>query len=60
MELFYFPDYVAMDAAGKFFQETMEFHIHMYTCTVKFLKNGTPKRISVIVMKMEQCDFTMQ
>ena len=33
---------------------------HIYTYTVKILKIGTPEIITIIVLRLEQLDFTVQ
>ena len=32
----------------------------IFTCTVKILKIGTPEIITIIVLQLEQLDFTVQ
>ena len=36
------------------------FHMSIFTSTVKILKIGTPEIITIIVLQLEQLDFTVQ
>ena len=38
----------------------VDFKISRVECTVKILKIGTPEIITIIVLQLEQLDFTVQ
>ena len=35
-------------------------NLNVFVCTVKILKIGTPEIITIIVLQLEQLDFTVQ
>ena len=50
-----------LDCSDSMIQKTMDVNIiaHFWVSTVKILKIGTPEIITVIVLQLEQLDFTV-